>query len=265
MRRNKIIRGQFIILDFVTIEDKKKTKNKKDFFKSIKKLADKISREKSDEDIKAEGEQRRVKAGIKKGEHIKAHVLDAPKALVKQTEKYMNSPYYYNLHDAFKKAAGEYKNPSKRLKDALLKDDFRYFIPSAYNYNTDANGQPEHEGMIKRKPYEYSFRRYIGQKVRDRHGEHVIKKIESFYTEYEDRMVGTPHDMHPVNDSEYLNSLTVEREYNEWLRDTSENAETRNTAIKNLDLLEKAIKKAAESWNDLACNEAKAEENILCQ
>lgn len=56
------------------------------------------------------------------------------------------------------------------------------------------------DAVPKRKPCEYRFQRYIGQWVRDSHGVHQIAEIEHYYTIYTDRMVGTPHDMRPLEE-----------------------------------------------------------------
>ena len=71
--------------------------------------------------------------------------------------------------------------------------------------------------LKKRKPCEYSFARYEGQRVRDHHGEHIIAKVEEFYTIYTDGTVGTPHNMSPVDESEREASLLTELEYNEHI------------------------------------------------
>lgn len=67
----------------------------------------------------------------------------------------------------------------------------------------------------KRRPCEYSFRRYEGQHVIDQHGEHVIEAIEPYYTFYTDGTIGTPHDMYPLDPEEYSDYIDEEIEYEE--------------------------------------------------
>ena len=86
----------------------------------------------------------------------------------------------------------------------------------------------------KRRPCEYSFDRYIGQLVRDRHGVHKIAEIKEFYTIYEDGMVGSPHDMSPVDEVEYLESINAEIEYCEHL---AKNGSNKTIAENNLKIL----------------------------
>lgn len=71
--------------------------------------------------------------------------------------------------------------------------------------------------LKKRKPCEYSFTRYEGQRVRDHRGEHIIAAVEGFYTIYTDGTVGTPHGMSPIDQSEFKASLLTELEYNEHI------------------------------------------------
>lgn len=49
-----------------------------------------------------------------------------------------------------------------------------------------------------RKPCQYTFDRYIGQKVWLLGEIKIIAKIESYYTFTTDRMVGTPSTIYPV-------------------------------------------------------------------
>ena len=69
-------------------------------------------------------------------EYIKANLTlvsqYAPKLLRERTEKYLNGPFNLPLMDAFKKAAAEYKHPSKRLRKALESGNFKEFLPSLY-------------------------------------------------------------------------------------------------------------------------------------
>lgn len=64
-------------------------------------------------------------------EYVADKIIGAPGSVVSNTAKYM---FYHQmgLSDAFKEAARECSNPSKRLHDAFMADDFREFIPSAY-------------------------------------------------------------------------------------------------------------------------------------
>lgn len=81
----------------------------------------------------------------------------------------------------------------------------------------------------KRKPCEYSFTRYIGQKVKCRDGVHIIKKIEPYYTFFTDGTIGTPHDMSPVDREEFIQYLEAEIEYQGTMNDS--------IAKKNLEIL----------------------------
>ena len=73
-------------------------------------------------------------------EHLKADLTlisgSVPKSVRERTEMYLNAPYSLNLIDAFKKAAGECKKPSKKLKDAIERENYKAFIPSAYTDKT---------------------------------------------------------------------------------------------------------------------------------
>ena len=87
--------------------------------------------------------------------------------------------------------------------------------------------------LKKRKPCEYSFARYIGQIVKDHRGIHVIADIEEYYTIFSDNTCGTPHDLSPVNESEFKEMIDVEIEYNEWML----NGSNKSIAEKNLKIL----------------------------
>ena len=61
-----------------------------------------------------------------------------------------------------------------------------------------------------KKPCEYKFKRYIGQKVKNHNGKFTIKEIEGYYTimtKDDEKMkrewIGTPHDLAPVDITEY--------------------------------------------------------------
>lgn len=98
----------------------------------------------------------------------------------------------------------------------------------------------------KTRPADYSFQRYIGQKVYDSHGIHTIKEIEPFYTIYDDGMVGSPHDMSPVNKRELMESLVVEHEYfSELLR--KDHSSFRSVYAKNIELIEKRLNELKEA------------------
>lgn len=59
-----------------------------------------------------------------------------------------------------------------------------------------------HQRESKRKPCEYSFERYIGQKVFCRGQVCEIIEIEKYYTILSGDMVGTPTTIYPVNEEE---------------------------------------------------------------
>ena len=123
---------------------------------------------------------------------------------------------------------------------------------------TAMNGQYELFSIMppkKRKPCEYSFQRYIGQKVEDSHGTHTIKSIEQFYTFYEDGMVGSPHDMSPVNRDEYAEMIDVEIEYNQYLANGKDRT-NRNIGISNLSILTEIKKQIAARTGGPAGKEA---------
>ena len=91
---------------------------------------------------------------------------------------------------------------------------------------------------LKRRPCEYSFQRYIGQVVRDHRGTHVIAEIEDYYTIYTDNTVGTPHDMSPVDESEFKEMIETEIEYFEHVL-SGNNDTNKSIAKKNLEILRK--------------------------
>lgn len=101
-------------------------------------------------------------------------------------------------------------------------------------------------GDPKAKGAHYDFDRYIGQKVRDSHGEHVIKEIEKYYTIFEDGMVGTPHDLAPVEHHEKMECL-----YNKYkseldrMRDETDESKLRMHYL-NLRNITKALKEEDE-------------------
>ena len=92
--------------------------------------------------------------------------------------------------------------------------------------------------MKKRKPCEYAFQRYVGQLVKDHRGIHVISEIETYYTIFSDNTIGTPHDLSPVDESEFMEMLETEIEYNEYLTNGKDDT-NRSIAQSNLEILRK--------------------------
>ena len=110
---------------------------------------------------------------------------------------------------------------------------------------TQLKGQYSIFGLLytKRRPAQYSFPRYLGQKVICRGEEHTITGIDKYYTFFEDNTGGTPHDTVPADKKEYIESLIVELEYEHYKLDHCEPGDSfRKTYIKNIELLEKALK-----------------------
>ena len=94
----------------------------------------------------------------------------------------------------------------------------------------------------KRRPCEYSFIRYIGQKVSTLHGQKTIAVIEPYYTIFTDGMVGTPHDIKPIDEYENRFALTAELEYEQWkLSRTKECDCFRTITIKNIEILKELL------------------------
>lgn len=93
----------------------------------------------------------------------------------------------------------------------------------------------------KRRPCEYSFRRYIGQKVKDHLGEHTISEIGTFYTYFTDGLCGTPHDLTPVDPVERMAAIDVDLEYFEYVaqNDSSRDQTNRNIALRNIEILKR--------------------------
>lgn len=70
----------------------------------------------------------------------------------------------------------------------------------------------------KRRPCDYRFHRYLGQKVRFNHGRDIlpgiytVKEIEKYYTIVIDEggreLAGTPTTIFPVDDSDYFEEGT---------------------------------------------------------
>lgn len=89
---------------------------------------------------------------------------------------------------------------------------------------------------------EYRFDRYIGQKVRDFHGEHVIKEIEPHYTIFEDGMVGTPHNLSPVKHEERLIYLRNELKIELQLAKKEKDSCWKNIHMENIRKIIKAMK-----------------------
>jgi hypothetical protein len=158
--------------------------------------------------------------------------IPVPKVIRENTNKYLNSPYDMDLVSAFRKAANEYKRPSKKLRDALAKDNFRKFIPDAY--------PKKNEKFVKRCTSEYSFKRYKGQKLKTSTGIHEVSKVEHYYTIFKDGTIGTPYDTIPVDKKEQVEMLKVELEYNRWRINYYENmpSSEKNVVQKNIEALE---------------------------
>ncbi len=167
--------------------------------------------------------------GSKKKEPKKADLTvitaSVPKAIRNKTERYINEPFSMDLKDAFKRAAEEYKKPSAKLRRALETGNFREFIPSVY--------ENKPEKIVVRKGSDYSFKRHIEQRVTDNHGEHVISKIEPYYTFFTDGKVGTPHDIRPLRNDEHLESLENLLEYEEYRLRTANDETTKAAAKRN--------------------------------
>lgn len=92
----------------------------------------------------------------------------------------------------------------------------------------------------KRKPCEYSFHRYVGQKVSSFGKTHTIVDIDTYYTFFEDRTVGTPHDTFPVDPKERLEAYKTELECEEY-RYNRDKYDT--IAKKNIEILQRKIEK----------------------
>ena len=91
----------------------------------------------------------------------------------------------------------------------------------------------------KHKPCEYSFHRYVGQKVYTLYGEiKTIAEIELYYTIFTDNTCGTPHDLTPVDPKEYAEMLDVEIEYNEYMA-AGKDYTNRSIAMRNLEILKR--------------------------
>lgn len=112
---------------------------------------------------------------------------------------------------------------------------------------TQIKGQYNLFGLLhtKRSPSQYSFPRYLGQKVICRGEEHTITGIDKYYTFFEDNTGGSPTDTRPANKQEYIESLKVELEYEHYKLDHCKPGDSfRNTYIKNIEILEKVLKEA---------------------
>ena len=97
-------------------------------------------------------------------------------------------------------------------------------------------------GGPKTKGAHYDFDRYIGQKVRDSHGEHIIKEIEKYYTIFEDGMVGTPHDLAPVEHHEKMEYLRNAIKTQVRFAKETDDFGQRSIHLENIRKLTKAIK-----------------------
>lgn len=96
--------------------------------------------------------------------------------------------------------------------------------------------------LKRRRPCEYSFQRYIGQKVRDHNGIHTISGINGYYTYFEDGTIGTPT-MSPVDKYELLESIKVDLEYYRHVDKTDHTRDrtSGNIANRNVLILEKRM------------------------
>ena len=92
--------------------------------------------------------------------------------------------------------------------------------------------------LKKRMPSEYAFRRYIGQKVSSFGKVHTIVGIDKYYSFFEDRTIGTPHDTLPVDSKERLEAHKTELEYQEYRY----NIEHDFISRRNIEILKKLIK-----------------------
>lgn len=89
----------------------------------------------------------------------------------------------------------------------------------------------------KRMPSEYSFRRYIGQKVSSFGKVHTIVGIDKYYSFFEDRTIGTPHDTLPVDPKERLEAYKTDLEYQEYRY----NREHDSISQRNIEILKRLI------------------------
>lgn len=89
----------------------------------------------------------------------------------------------------------------------------------------------------KRKPGEYSFHRYIGQKVSSFGKTHTIVDIDTYYTFFEDRTGGTPHDTLPIDPKEVLEAHKTELEYQEYRFSREHDSISKN----NIEILKRLI------------------------
>lgn len=94
----------------------------------------------------------------------------------------------------------------------------------------------------KEKPCDYSFKRYIGQKVADHRGIHEISEVHEFYTYYTDGTCGTPHDMYPVDPEERREALEEELEYfTDLFNRTPERDSFRSIFANNIKIIKKEL------------------------
>lgn len=215
MRKFKILPGQISLFDPIPQKDRKKeATRKKKSASGIDRLAKTLNREpKETEQV--------FKA--KETGHIKPYVKGVPKQIKEKTEKYANSPYNMTVIDAFRRAASEYKSPSKKLKKALEKDKFKDFIPLEYE---DSNKKYEKWCMG-----DYTFAPYVGQKVILNGAERTIERIDRKYLWFEgcnfhvlptcpevidengNLSKTTATDIHPADLDEYIESIKTDIKY----------------------------------------------------
>ena len=91
--------------------------------------------------------------------------------------------------------------------------------------------------LRKRKPGEYSFHRYIGQKVSSFGKTHTIVDIDTYYTFFEDRTGGTPHDTLQIDPKERLEAHKTELEYQEYRFSREHDSISKN----NIEILKRLI------------------------
>lgn len=88
----------------------------------------------------------------------------------------------------------------------------------------------------------YRFDRYIGQKVKDHNGDHIIKEIWPYYTLFEDGMVGTPFDLSPVDHEERMAYLRNELRVEIQLAKKEKDSSFKSIHIENIRKIIKAMK-----------------------
>ena len=96
--------------------------------------------------------------------------------------------------------------------------------------------------ITKRRPCEYSFFRYVGQRVSTLHHEiKTIAEIEPYYTIFTDRTVGTPYDTIPIDSVEKNVALQCELEYQNWRLSKEKDICEKNRILKNIECIKEAL------------------------